>query len=78
MKTATWGRDSHGLFDYEDLTSEKRAFNTQLIRFLIRKTTGEIELIRDSEVQAHVSSGDTLLLKIGPQNSAPGMCYYVI
>ena len=78
MKTATWGRDSHGLFDYEDLTSEKRAFNTQLIRFLIRKTTGEVELIRESEVQAHVRSGDTLLFKISPQNCAPGTFYYVI
>ena len=73
LKVATWPRDSHGLFDYEDLQVERRTFITRLTRYLVRKNnpTGEVQLLTEKELQTQLAPGDAVLLKIVPSKTNP-------
>ena len=67
MVTATWVRDSHGLFDYESNEITKKVLVTHLNRYLIRvNRTGEVRIISDKE-RAYENPNDiTTLIKITP------------
>lgn len=43
MKGITWGRDSHGLFDYESRSLNKKTMKTHEVSTVIRKDN-DIEL----------------------------------
>ena len=47
MRAVTWGRDSHGLFDYESRHISKKNLRTQTSGKLVR-LTNEIEFLEPS------------------------------
>ena len=72
LKVATWARDSHGLFDYEDLHVERKSYTTRLPRYLVRKGNGEVQLLSEKEMTTQVAPNDALLLKVVPSKTSPG------
>ncbi len=72
MKVATWARDSHGLFDYEDLHVERKTLTTRQCRYLVRKSTGDVQLMNEKEF-ALVGPGDAVLLRVLPSKTQPGI-----
>ncbi len=73
MKVATWARDSHGLFDYEDLHVERKTLTTRLCRYLVRKSTGDVQLMNEKEQGTLVGPADALLLKVSPSPTNPSI-----
>jgi hypothetical protein len=66
LKTATWSRESHGLFDYESQHMAKRTMKTKSTRFLVRTGGGEAKLISEPELAQAVAAGVAPLFKIVP------------
>lgn len=73
MKAFTWGRDSHGLFDYEDLHPDRRTFNTGNICYLVRKgnSQAEVILVTEEQKRTQVEPNDSVLFKIVPGVTSP-------
>eukprot|EP00826_Nyctotherus_ovalis_P051403 TRINITY_DN641_c0_g2_i1.p1 TRINITY_DN641_c0_g2~~TRINITY_DN641_c0_g2_i1.p1 ORF type:complete len:375 (+),score=86.23 TRINITY_DN641_c0_g2_i1:997-2121(+) len=73
LKAFTWGRDSHGLFDYEDLHPDRKTFNTGNTCYLIRKgnTQAEVILVTEEQKKTQVETGDAVLFKMVPSPSKP-------
>ena len=72
MKAATWGRDSHGLFDYESTHVTKRVFKAKSPRVLVRTHNGEVKLLTDKEVAEELAADMSPLLKVGPAKEHTG------
>ena len=71
MRTATWTRDSHGLFDYESTQILKKSFATHQIRYLARmNVSGEVKLLTERELSEQDSNELTVLFKVSPSGSA--------
>lgn len=52
IKTSTWTRDSHGLFDYESAHVLKKTFNSCHTQYLVRhNTSGEVQIMSESEFE---------------------------
>jgi len=73
LKAFTWGRDSHGLFDYEDLHPDRKTFNTSNVGYLVRKgnAQAEVMLLTEEQKEAQVEANDSLLFKISPVPGSP-------
>jgi len=76
MKAATWSRDSHGLFDYEDLHVERKTFVTHMIRFLVRKSNGEMAMIEEAEIPKFVAEKAAVLFKVMPSTNSAGTTFH--
>ncbi len=48
MKTLTWTRDSHGLFDYESPDTKKADFQVRSVGVLARNATGDVSLVDET------------------------------
>lgn len=77
MKTATWLRDSHSLFDYESNQILKKSFSTHQSRNVIRMRSGEVFLVSDKEL-ARAGPEATLLFKITPKTIYQSNPSYII
>lgn len=73
LKAFTWARDSHGLFDYEELQSDRKTFNTSDVCYVVRRanTQSEVVLLTEEQKSTQVEAGDAILCKIVPNSSSP-------
>lgn len=73
LKAFTWGRDSHGLFDYEDLHPDRRSFSATDVCYLVRKgnTQAEVVIVKEEQKKTLVEPKDAVLFKIIPSKSNP-------
>lgn len=74
LTTVTWSRDSHGLFDYEDSTAERKCFITRFVKYLVRvpTTPSVIELMSEKEMVAREVPREAVLLKVIPNKDSAG------
>lgn len=61
LKTATWMKESHGLFDYESRQIIKKTIKTHCDRLVIR-SGNEISVIMESELPEMQSKGPCEIL----------------
>ena len=68
IKSKTWDRDSHGLFDYENTSVKFNDITTAKTGFIIRRKH-EVKFFDDYEYENDCNSNDKELLKIQFNNS---------
>lgn len=75
LKAFTWGRDSHGLFDYEDLHPDRKTFNTSDLGYLVRKanTQADVVLLTEEQKNSQIETNDAILCKIVPNAGSADM-----
>ena len=68
MNTATWNKNSHGLFDYEEIKIEQKTLFTHEEKYLIRDSNalGGIDLINEDELSIRSMPKEDVLFKIIP------------
>lgn len=73
LSTATWTKDSHGLFDYEDMGVQRKGLVARSVKYLVREPSadGEVELLGEEEVESRKIPDQSLLLKIVPNKENP-------
>jgi hypothetical protein len=73
IKTATWTRDSHGLFDYEDQTVQCQTLFARQMEYLARVPSdgNQIQLLTEKEIAARGIENSSMLLKIIPDKDDP-------
>lgn len=65
MKIHTWGRDSHGLFDYEGQHIFKKSMKTESDRILVRKENDVLLVpINDNNYTNSATLNTSILLKV--------------
>ena len=69
VKTSTWTRDSHGLYDYESTDIKKSEFQLRDIGILTRNMAGDVSLSDESGSVVVPSGPLSKLLKIEPPSS---------
>lgn len=72
IKAATWNRDSHGLFDYEDQTVNFQTLFSRQCEYLVRvPNEGGIQLMPEKDLTKNSIPPENILLKITPNNEDP-------
>lgn len=73
MSTATWTKDSHGLFDYEDFGVKRKSLLTRTTKYLVRvnSPTDGVELVSEKEISNRKIPNESILLKVIPDEENP-------
>ena len=68
MSTATWSKDSHGLFDYEDFAVKRKNLLARTTKFLVRTPGNQesVELLNEKETANRKIPSESILLKVFP------------
>eukprot|EP00826_Nyctotherus_ovalis_P065461 TRINITY_DN9626_c0_g2_i34.p1 TRINITY_DN9626_c0_g2~~TRINITY_DN9626_c0_g2_i34.p1 ORF type:complete len:277 (-),score=58.36 TRINITY_DN9626_c0_g2_i34:693-1523(-) len=73
LSAATWSKDSHGLFDYEDFSVKRNNLLTRGVKFLVRvpNTPDAVDLLSEKEITDSKVPIESILLKIVPNKENP-------
>eukprot|EP00826_Nyctotherus_ovalis_P051410 TRINITY_DN641_c0_g4_i4.p4 TRINITY_DN641_c0_g4~~TRINITY_DN641_c0_g4_i4.p4 ORF type:complete len:130 (-),score=38.97 TRINITY_DN641_c0_g4_i4:1648-2037(-) len=73
IKAATWNKESHGLFDYEDPAVKCQTLLAREMEYLIRMPSegGQVQLATEKELATRNISKENVLLKIIPDKNDP-------
>lgn len=82
MKIHTWGRDSHGLFDYEGQHIFKKSMKTESDKILVRKENDVLLVpFNDNNFTNSATLNTSVLLKVSKHRGIPYLCllyYYIL